>query len=201
VRGLISSPKAQRQPMCPHAPEPLRGARTTVLQKDPSGESRERHVALCPVVLQALSSLPHREGILFRPARHNSHTLAAEGCRSTGREGGGQIRTAWAAACAWAGLPGEWHEWRRPDRPSVRKRFAPQARLHGLRHTWASWQCALHPDLLRLKEEGGWETLSMVERYAKRVPSVYKGEVEAWFAGDVDLRFRAEHVQPLTCAG
>jgi integrase len=83
----------------------------------------------------------------------------------------------------------------------VRRRFAPQARPHGLRHTWASWQYALHHDLLRLKEEGGWEVLSMVERYAKRVPSVYKEDIEDWFAGRVDLGFRAESVQPMATVG
>jgi integrase len=100
----------------------LRGAQATVMQKDPSGEGRERHVHLWPVVLQALSSLPHREGIVFRPARPTAEhcrpraigqQIAREagksgrrgrlrahvpGCRESGTSGGGRT----APACAGA---------------------------------------------------------------------------------------------------
>ena len=39
-----------------------------------------------------------------------------------------------------------------------------------LRHTWASWHYAIHKDLLRLKVDGGWAKVDMVERYAHVVP-------------------------------
>ncbi len=64
---------------------------------------------------------------------------------------GGQTKTAWATTLAAAELTG----------------FTP----HHLRHTWASWHYAIHRDLLRLKEDGGWSSVALVERYAHIVPT------------------------------
>jgi hypothetical protein len=111
------------------------------------------------------------------------------------RMGGGQFKTAWAHACAEAGLPGQWFEGKRPDRPSARRRFVSEYTPHGLRHTWASWHYCVHRDLLRPKEEGGWEVLGMVERYAKRVPATYTADIEDWWAGRVDLGLAAAHLE------
>lgn len=49
--------------------------------------------------------------------------------------------------------------------------------VHDLRHTWASWQYALRPDLLRLKEAGGWSSASQVEVYAHLLPSGHEDGV------------------------
>lgn len=157
----------------------LAGARAVVQQK----QGTERHIDLPPVVIAALSALPEREGRVFRPARHNAKSLS-ESYRDTGRSGGGQIKTAWGHACAGAGLPGEWKEWARRDRPGkVWRRFQPAITPHGLRHTWASWHYCVHRDPLQLRDDGGWETVKMVERYAKVMPSAYRDQIIAWWAG------------------
>ena len=54
---------------------------------------------------------------------------------------------------------------------------------HDARHTWATWHHAIHRDLLKLKEDGGWSTVTMVERYAKVMPDAYRADAEAWLAG------------------
>ena len=47
---------------------------------------------------------------------------------------------------------------------------APYISFHILRHSWATWRASADKDLLRLKEQGGWSSLKMVERYAKIAP-------------------------------
>jgi integrase len=42
---------------------------------------------------------------------------------------------------------------------------------HDPRHTWASWHYALNRDLLALKHEGGWSSITLVERYAHLLPA------------------------------
>ncbi|HKM87602.1 MAG TPA: hypothetical protein VJX48_03270, partial [Xanthobacteraceae bacterium] len=64
---------------------------------------------------------------------------------------GGQIKKGRYGALARAGLDRE---------------LAP----YDLRHTWASWHCAVHRDLLALKVEGGWSSVALVERYAHLLP-------------------------------
>lgn len=61
------------------------------------------------------------------------------------------IRSAWATAC-------------RVGKVNLRG-------AHDLRHAWASWHYALHRDLLKLKQEGGWATTSQCERYAHLMPA------------------------------
>ena len=70
---------------------------------------------------------------------------------------GGQTKTAWAKTIAAAELPG----------------FTP----HHLRHTWASWHYAVYRDLLRLKEDGGWSSVALVERYAHIVPAGHEAGI------------------------
>lgn len=67
------------------------------------------------------------------------------------------------------------------------KRFVPEHTPHDTRHTWASWHYEVHRHLLRLRDEGGWGTARMVERYAHRRPGLRAEAVRAWWAGDVDL--------------
>ena len=76
----------------------------------------ERHVDLAPAVRAALAALPDRDGRVFRPAypaRRRPGQKAPQwrqgvAWRDSDRNGGGQIKTGWAAACRRAGLPGEW---------------------------------------------------------------------------------------------
>ena len=99
--------------------------------------------------------------------------------RDSGRAGGGQIRTAWAGACRRAGLPGEWRVW--TSRGGIERRvWAPELRPHDTRHTAATWQYALHHDLLRLQAWGGWANVSQVQIYAHVLPEAYVSEVGAW---------------------
>lgn len=135
----------------------LRGRRATVWQK----QENERDIDLPPVVMAALSALPHREGPVFRPPHRPGRKVRHY--RRNGREGGGQIKTAWAGARKRAGLPEE---------------LTP----HDCRHTWATWHYCIHKDLQRLRDEGGWASVAMVERYAKRMPDAYRREAMAWLA-------------------
>jgi len=49
--------------------------------------------------------------------------------------------------------------------------------LHTLRHTFASRLAMAGADLLDIQKLGGWETLSMVTRYAHLLPAKYKAAV------------------------
>ncbi|WP_430691802.1 tyrosine-type recombinase/integrase [Paraburkholderia graminis] len=43
-------------------------------------------------------------------------------------------------------------------------------RWHDLRHTWASWHVQRCTPLLVLKELRGWETIEMLQKYARAEP-------------------------------
>ena len=133
----------------------LFGARATLRQK----QGTDRDAELPPVVLAALSALctpKERIGRVFRPPRGVAY-------RDTQRTSGGQIKNGWGNPCYRAGLPGEMKEWKRSDHPGTTwKRFQPGITPHACRHTFASWYYCLHRDLVRLRDEGGWETISMV---------------------------------------
>ncbi|WP_186083795.1 tyrosine-type recombinase/integrase [Burkholderia gladioli] len=62
---------------------------------------------------------------------------------------------------------------------------------HDLRHTWASWHVQRGTPLMVLKELGGWEAISMVQRYAHLAPSHlarHAGTVTFWAQnGAVDV--------------
>lgn len=171
----------------------LAGARASVWQK----QGNERLVDLPPVVVHTLRALPHRDGAVFRPpwpeGKPRPKGQEWQGYASTGRDGGGQIGTAWASACARAGLPGEWREWTPKGSSKPRRAFVPAVTPHDLRHTWATWHYAIHKDLLRLKEDGAWSTITMVSRYAKRMPDAHRAAALAWLSGSGS---RAESVQP-----
>lgn len=51
--------------------------------------------------------------------------------------------------------------------------------IHAVRHTWATWQQAVHGDLVILMKHGGWSVLSLVQRYAHASDRLLKGEVLA----------------------
>lgn len=66
-----------------------------------------------------------------------------------------QVATrAWRRACRAAGLEG--------------------LRFHDLRHTWASWQVQAETPLSVVQALGGWQTASMVQRYAHLSPGHLK---------------------------
>jgi integrase len=163
----------------------LQGARVT-FGRTKSG--RVRLVDLVPTVRAALAALPHREGRVFRPVYAVRKARDATGqqwrmgeqYRDSGRQGGGQIKTAWAAACQRAGLPGTWREWEGKSSSRVQRRFAPRLRPHDLRHTAASWHYSVHRDLLALQAFGGWANVSQVQVYTHLLPSAYASQAAAW---------------------
>ncbi len=106
--------------------------------------SAPRAASLPTAAVLALARLPVREGSVFR--RDDGEPYA-----DRFREGGGQIKKGWQGACKRAGIA--------------------KATPHDLRHTWASWFYAVSKDPLLLKDEGGWKSLDMVERYAHLMPS------------------------------
>ena len=52
-------------------------------------------------------------------------------------------------------------------------------RWHSLRHTWASWLAQSGTPMNVLQEMGGWESPSMVRRYAHLSPAQFAGEAES----------------------
>lgn len=170
----------------------LRGARVPVRQnKGKKGKRRVvvRQVDLPPVVVAALSALPHRDGRVFRPPVRtvNGLRVQPDGYVDNGRTGGGQISGAWATACRRAELPGRWRVWTPKGQAKEAREWVPELTPHDLRHTWASWQYAVDHDLLRLRDRGGWSTVAMVERYAHLMPDVYGAEAAAWWLGRAGL--------------
>lgn len=55
---------------------------------------------------------------------------------------------------------------------------------HIIRHTWATWHYCHYRDPYRLRDDGGWRSASMVERYAKLAPEGLKSEIaDFWRLG------------------
>jgi integrase len=125
-----------------------------VLLRD-TKQGRDRVASLPPRAVAALANLPHRKGHVFRPpAKRGKQPLFYA---DTGGLYGGQIASAWKGACKRAGIA--------------------DASPHTLRHTWASWHYAMHRDLMRLKSDGDWSTVSQTERYTKLVPATMAPEI------------------------
>lgn len=147
--------------------------------KGKRGKKRDRAAALPPACVAVLAAIPARAGRVF---------LRDDGgvYRDTGRQEGGQIKSAWRTACRKAGLPGHWVEaerrrhvhWRtkagnRRGTPTTKltRIWVPDHSPHDCRHSWASWFYSLSKDPLLLKDEGGWREMGMIERYAHLMPS------------------------------
>ncbi|MFE8872744.1 tyrosine-type recombinase/integrase [Acetobacter persici] len=164
----------------------LDGARAVVWQK----QGNERHIDLPPVAVIALSGIPWRDGRVFRPAtkRRDSQGVmrwvVGDAYYDTNRTGGGQIKSAWASACRRAGLPGHERVWTPKGEKWPKRAFVPEMSPHSLRHTFATWHYCANRDLLKLKEDGGWQTITMVTRYAKKMPDHYQGQIRKWWAYD-----------------
>lgn len=160
----------------------LDAARCVVWQK----QGNERHIDLPPVVVLTLSGIPWRTGRVFRPAHKRrdkqgiTRWAIGEHYHDTERTGGGQIKSAWMAACKRAGFPGHERTWQPKNERWPRTQFVPDLTPHCLRHTFATWHYCLHKDLIGLKEEGGWQTITMVARYAKKMPEHYRPAIERW---------------------
>jgi integrase len=138
----------------------LPGARA-IFWKTKNG--KRRNAVLPPRVVAALANLAHREGKVFR---WQDRAGRVREYVDRERRYGGQIKTAWAGALRRAGLSDDYHP-------------------HDLRHTWASWQYAMHRDPLRLQHEGGWSSVALVERYAHLLPAGHEAAIAAdWHATD-----------------
>jgi len=115
-----------------------------------NGEARG--VPLHPRLTNELRALRHRHGSVFRTNTGRAYAQK--------ESGGGQIKTAFKAACRRAGVSD----------------FTP----HDCRHTWATWHYAANRDLIALMKLGGWKSERMVLRYAhvnvsQLAPSVRAG--------------------------
>lgn len=128
-------------------------------------KARRRRVAeLPPAVVAALAGLPHREGPVFRwDTKPSANGRVKRNAAYQPRDGaGGQIRTAFASALR-------------------RSKLDPAFTPHTLRHSWASWHYAINRDLLKLKDEGGWRSVALVERYAHLMPRGHDAEILAFW--------------------
>lgn len=152
-------------------------AGTAMLRETKNGRDRVAH--LPPAALLELANLDGRDGAVFR---RDDGEPYAEG-RET--QAGGQIKTGWAGACRRAQLMcdklgPDGRPARDKDGNTIR---IPSATPHDLRHTWATWFYALSKDFMLLKDEGGWRTLSMVERYAHLMPSELAPQIARVWGG------------------
>lgn len=118
---------------------------------------KPRRAVLPPGLVATLANLDYREGSIIR--RPDGQPYA-----DRERQGGGQMKTAWAATKRRAGVN-------------------PELTQHDLRHTWASWHYAVHRDPLLLKLEGGWASLDQVERYVHLLPEGHAEAITAFWHG------------------
>jgi integrase len=97
-----------------------------------------RGVPLHPRAVAELANVNGREGPVFRRADGEPFDVA--------QKSNTQIKAAWKAARRAAGL-------------------SDDVTPHTLRHTWASWHYGANRDVYALMALGGWQTISMVQRY------------------------------------
>ncbi|MDR3439843.1 site-specific integrase [Telmatospirillum sp.] len=138
-------------------------AAKAVLRDTKNGE--DRPALLPPTAVVSLANLPGREDEVFRRDDGEPYT-------DKKRLEGGQIKKAFGTACRRAGLI-KWSATGKGkvDGACTLVKWTPTLTPHDLRHTWATWAYALSKDFMRLKYEGGWKSLSMVERYAHLMTS------------------------------
>lgn len=159
--------------------------------KSKPGEQRDRLLELPPAAIAAMAAMTYpaldprdrlvkdEEGRRVMVASREGRVFRTDEGRAypDSEDGGGQVRSAWATACRRAGFAGSWQG----DERGKRRWTPADVTPHVLRHTWASWRYAFHRDILRLKDEGDWSSVSLCERYAKLVPEgMLPGIYEAW---------------------
>lgn len=141
----------------------LLAGRAILWEGETKGGGR-RIVLIPPAGIAACAGLPGRAGRVFLDHRGRPYRSSAEY--------GGQIKTAWRTATRRAELEG----------------FTP----HDLRHTWATWHYSLYKDLLRLKAEGGWSSVTLVERYAHLMPVGHEAGIRSvwglWPGGEEERK-------------
>jgi integrase len=118
--------------------------RNPILNANPS-PMLVRGVPLHRDLIIELANLPHRDGCVFRKPNGEPYERP---CGDYEQSAGGRIKTGFKAALRRAGIE--------------------NFRVHDCRHTWATWHYAEHHDLQALQKLGGWNSLSMVVRYAMR---------------------------------
>ena len=129
-----------------------------VLRDTKNGD--DRIIDLPPAAMVALANLSgDRRGNVFR--RPDGERYRATDDTDAGASGG-QIKRSWATSLKDAGIT---------------RHVTP----HHMRHSWATWHYCLYRDLLKLREEGGWRTVKMVERYAKLAPETMRHEIEVFW--------------------
>lgn len=123
---------------------------------------KRRVAELPPRVTASLSALPNREGRVFLSRSGRPYA-------DTERQWGGQIKVGWRGAVRRAELN-------------------PNLTPHCLRHTWATWHYALKCDLLRLKQDGGWGSVALVDRYAHLMPAGHEAAIREFLGLEGKLR-------------
>jgi integrase len=108
-----------------------------------NGEARG--IPLHARVVAALSTLKHRDGMVFRKPDGTPYDRPQNDSLDP-VSAGSRIKTGFKAACRRAGIVD----------------FHP----HDCRHTWATWHYKANRDLGALQKLGGWKSLAMVMRYA-----------------------------------
>jgi integrase len=124
---------------------------TIILWPDRTKAEKKRVIHLPPRAIEALRTIPRREGMVFRKSNGDNYT-SGDGSR------GGQLKNSWSGARTRAQLPRD---------------FTP----HVMRHTWASWHYALNKDLLMLQRDGGWFSVDQVTCYAHLMHGEHDGAI------------------------
>lgn len=151
----------------------LQHARVTFLGEREDGSrgtksELDRIVDLVPRAVAALGALPGaRAGHVFlnhrsQPYRRNDDRPKARPGAPPKPDYGGQIRKAFGTAL---------------EEAEIKRRMTP----HDCRRTWATWSYATDRDLMRLRDDGGWATTVLVEKYAKLAPPELLPEILAFW--------------------
>jgi integrase len=65
---------------------------------------------------------------------------------------------------------------------------------HSCRHSWATWKYCAEPDAFRLREAGGWASITQVERYAKLAPAGMRDDILAFWGLSAASVVKAQEV-------
>src|SRR3546814_4382214 len=105
------------------------GAGHVIFLPDKTKGRKKRIAALTPSAIEALASIPHRNGRVFlRPGQGGKKGATMVPYADTEGRWGGQIKTEWNGACRRAELG-----------DTIEGKFKELFTAHDLRDTWASW--------------------------------------------------------------